>query len=379
LSERDGQASAACQIQLTQMNRLRESPNLDLLRATAVLFVVVFHLLLFFQKTVLGPFNLRSIGHWGVLLFFVHTSLVLMFSLERSGAGKRLNTLFLGFYGRRCFRVFPLSILIVSVVYALHLPVGHLSRGIFIALHLNRFELVSNLLLVQNLTHSDSIIAPLWSLPFEMQMYLVLPALFLVAKWSRSVLPVLGIWGMSVAMVLGSRHIYRYHLADLVVYVPCFVAGIVAYKLAESRTGNWAFVGYPITIAAITTFFLRGPSPERGWICCLLVGLILPQFREMPENWLRKCCQHVARYSYGIYLTHFICIWLAFVGFAAMPVAVRWAALLATLFAFPVLLYHTIEAPMIRLGNRLVGRRAQRETSSVTSDSTGAKPVLVKL
>jgi peptidoglycan/LPS O-acetylase OafA/YrhL len=361
------------------MNRLRESPNLDLLRASAVLFVVVFHLLLFFQKTVLGPFNFHSIGHWGVLLFFVHTSLVLMFSLERSGAGKRLNTLFLGFYGRRCFRVFPLSILIVSVVYALHLPVGHLNAGIFIALHLNRFDLLSNLLLIQNLTHSDSIIAPLWSLPFEMQMYLVLPALFLVARRSRSVLPVLGIWGMSVAMVLGSRHIYRYHLADLVVYVPCFVAGIVAYKLAESRTGNWPFVGYPITIAAITTFFLRGPSPERGWICCLLVGLLLPQFREMPENWLRKCCQHVARYSYGIYLTHFICIWLAFVGLAALPVAVRWAALLATLFAFPVLLYHTIEAPMIRLGNRLVGRRAQRETSPVTSDSTGAKPVLVKL
>ena len=358
------------------MNTLRESPNLDLLRATAVLFVAIFHILLFFQKTVLGPFNFHSIGHWGVLLFFVHTSLVLMLSLERSGRG--FNALFLGFYARRCFRVFPLSILVVSVVYVFHLPVGHLNRGVFLASHTSRFDLFSNLLLVQNLTHSDSIIAPLWSLPFEMQMYLVLPAFFLVSGWSRSILPVLGIWGMSVGMVVGARHIYRYHIADLVVYVPCFVAGIVAYKLAESRTRNWPFVAYPITIAVITTFFLRGPSPERGWICCLLVGLVLSQFREMPDNWMRKCCQQIARYSYGIYLAHFICIWLAFVGLTAMPVAVRWAALFATLIAFPVLLYHTVEAPMIRIGNRLVRRSVQGDAPAVTSNSPGAKPALAK-
>src|SRR5690242_15749179 len=63
------------------MNAASDSPNLDLLRTLAVLYVVIFHLLLFFEKTNLGL--LWSIGHWGVLLFFVHTSLVLMFSLER--------------------------------------------------------------------------------------------------------------------------------------------------------------------------------------------------------------------------------------------------------------------------------------------------------
>jgi peptidoglycan/LPS O-acetylase OafA/YrhL len=171
-------------------------------------------------------------------------------------------------------------------------------------------------------------------------------------------------------MVLGSHRIYRYHLTDLLVYVPCFVAGIVAYKLAESHTGNWPFIGYPITIAAVTTFFLRGPSPERGWICCLLVGLVLSEFREMPDSWLRKLCHQVARYSYGIYLTHFICIWLAFVLLAALPVVMKWAALFAMLLAFPVLLYHTIEAPMIKFGSRLASLWAQRQSPPVASDST---------
>ena len=61
-----------------------DSANLDFLRAAAVTFVLVFHLALFFQKK---RFGLDEIGHWGVLIFFVHTSLVLMFSLRRQKTG----------------------------------------------------------------------------------------------------------------------------------------------------------------------------------------------------------------------------------------------------------------------------------------------------
>ena len=42
------------------------------------------------------------------------------------------------------------------------------------------FVLLSNLMFVQNVTKSDSTIITLWSLPFEMQMYRALSALFCV-------------------------------------------------------------------------------------------------------------------------------------------------------------------------------------------------------
>jgi len=63
------------------------SRNLDLLRSFAVLLVVGFHLAKFFNWQV-AKLRVTDFGVLGVMLFFVHTTLVLMFSLERQSAGR---------------------------------------------------------------------------------------------------------------------------------------------------------------------------------------------------------------------------------------------------------------------------------------------------
>ena len=116
------------------MNSKRDSANLDFLRAAAVLFVVTFHLMLFFQSDHVGRLNF-PIGHWGVLIFFVHTSLVLMYSLERQEGSERGAPIYWSFLLRRCFRIYPLSCFVVLLIYLLRLPVGHLQDGWFSAIH----------------------------------------------------------------------------------------------------------------------------------------------------------------------------------------------------------------------------------------------------
>ena len=75
-------------------------PNLDLLRTVAVLLVFVGHLML-----TAGVRGLGDVGRFGVLIFFVHTSLVLMLSMERLGlTGGRL---YFAFLIRRFFRIYP--------------------------------------------------------------------------------------------------------------------------------------------------------------------------------------------------------------------------------------------------------------------------------
>ena len=92
---------------ISYMRLRKESPNLDLLRSVAVLAVLADHVAAtrgIAQKHIF----LWDLGSWGVLLFFVHTSFVLMMSLERlQFAGQQL---YATFYIRRFFRIYPLSI-----------------------------------------------------------------------------------------------------------------------------------------------------------------------------------------------------------------------------------------------------------------------------
>ena len=146
------------------MGRLKSDRNLDILRALAVLTVLVVHCL---------PASLpqQIAGRYGVLIFFVHTALVLLYSLERQLG---MPGLVRRFYIQRAFRIYPLSVLCVgtSLAFRISWPatVFTPSSGV---------SVVANLLLVQNLLKdSRSISSPLWSLPFEIQMYLMLPVLF---------------------------------------------------------------------------------------------------------------------------------------------------------------------------------------------------------
>jgi peptidoglycan/LPS O-acetylase OafA/YrhL len=276
-----------------------ESANLDVLRTLAVAMVVVFHFLEFFQLTERGDF-VHQLGQWGVLLFFVHTSLVLMLSLERQSAA-RYQSPYLAFVVRRIFRIYPLSVAVVAAVCAFHWPVGDTVLGQFVAAPFDWKAKASNVLLIQNLTHSQSVMATLWTLPYEMQMYLVLPLLFSVARYARSALPLLGIWLVAalLARALHSR------TEDFLAYVPCFVSGVVGYKLLKQGRGTWPFWGWLLVLFLTTLLFLKRGTTTSAWACCLIVGAMVARFRELRVSWLRRTCQLVARYSYGIYLSHY--------------------------------------------------------------------------
>jgi peptidoglycan/LPS O-acetylase OafA/YrhL len=333
------------------MNAVSDSPNLDLLRTLAVLYVVIFHLLLFFEKTNLGL--LWNVGHWGVLLFFVHTSLVLMFSLERQEARLPNSNIFGRFYLRRCFRILPLSVLVVTVLALTSLPAGHLYHGQFRTVHLRARGVISNLLLIQNVTGADSITAPLWSLPYEMQMYLIFPVLYLCARTLKTKRSVVGIWFATALLAYIVKKVFHDDSATFLTLAPCFMAGVVSYKLSKLRVAKLPFVAWPCLILLTTYLYLRHPSPQRSWVWCLVVGVAIPFFSEMRNVWLRKTCQVIAQYSYGIYLVHFVCIWFAFVELSKLPLLVRWIFFAVTVTAVPIALYHFVEAPMISLGRQV--------------------------
>jgi len=350
------------------MDATHESPNLDFLRAVAVLLVLIFHLFLFFVGASQIPYYIVGIGHWAVLLFFVHTSLVLMFSLERQHDRNPGKPLFLPFMIRRCFRIYPLSLLTVLTVYLLHLPVSQVQSGRCIPVQLHPAGLISNLALTQNLAHQDSIVAPLWSLPYEIQMYLFLPLLFLIVHHFRKLMPSFALWFLAAFAATFSAHfihLQRLGIYDFLTYAPCFISGIVAYQLSRRRTLQLPFSFWPLAIAMVTFLYLSDPWDIRvAWSACLLIGVLLPQFRNMKSKTLHTICHSVAKYSYGVYLTHFILIWWGFQDLRNVGHPLQWFLFLSATVTIPVLLYHAVEEPMIRLGNRLAKRTSREEFTS---------------
>jgi peptidoglycan/LPS O-acetylase OafA/YrhL len=347
------------------------SPNLDLLRSFAVLLVVGFHLAKFFNWQ-LATLRVTDFGLLGVMLFFVHTTLVLMFSLERQSAGTRAGV-FVPFMIRRCFRIYPLAIVVVASVYLFRIP-SDLQFGGFHLLHQSSRNVLSNLLLIQNLTRQKANPGVLWSLPLELQMYLALPALFFFASRVKSFWGPIGLWWAVVAAWFATGFVAGVlplseggirspaeALLKFTRFAPCFLPGVVAYKLWRRPRAlpAWLWSAF-LALCCAAFLFVSGRHPiETGWFICLAIGLGACLFHEMPGNTLTQVTKGVARYSYGIYLLHYFAIWLGFVVCNRLSFPLRVAVFVSVLVTLSVLLYHLVEAPLIAAGVRVSERFRQ--------------------
>lgn len=331
----------------------RTNTNLDFLRAFAVLLVVVGHLTRFFDVSRLGPISCMGLGGLGVAIFFVHTALVLMLSLKREAGNSR--TLFVPFMIRRCFRIYPLSMLVVMVVAIFHLPQATISAGTFAGWNFDGSDVLANLFLVQGLSFRVPILGPTWSLSFELQMYLLLPAIFLFLRRVRPMWQLGAIYALTVGLCATTVH---YSSArNLAFFVPCFLGGIIAYQFRNqvgAKVPAWVWPGFVVVLG--TGYLTTSMSRFDEWAVCLLLGLAIPVFAQISSRALNAASATIAKYSYGIYLIHFFVIWLAFEKLAGHSLALRVAVFVSLVAALPVMLYHLIEEPLITFGKKVASR-----------------------
>jgi peptidoglycan/LPS O-acetylase OafA/YrhL len=336
------------------------STNLDLLRAAAVLLVFAGHLARFFNVEQVASVPLIGLGGLGVAIFFVHTALVLMMSLEREAAKSKV--LFVPFMIRRCFRIYPLSMFVVLAVAAFHIPQATISPAHFAGWNFDAPDLLSNLFLVQNLSFRVPLVGPMWSLAYELEMYLLLPAIFLFlrrTRWSWRLGAALAVVvSLCVAIVQTSA------TRNLAFYAPCFLAGILAYELKNYGDGKVYSWLWPVFVGGLAVVYLKSDMTRWDeWLICLLLGLAIPVFARIVSRTVNKTSELIAKYSYGIYLTHFFVIWLAFEKLAGLALAWRIGVFVSLAVGLPVIFYHLLEEPMIQVGKRLAaGFIAERES-----------------
>jgi peptidoglycan/LPS O-acetylase OafA/YrhL len=254
---------------------------------------------------------------------------------------------------------------VIGLVVVFHIPSNPAREYV----SLGSFHLLSNLALTMNLTHSPMALAPLWSLPIEVQMYFVLPLLFLVTRTRHPFRNLLLVWIALLPLAFFQPFMTGPH--NVLRFAPCFVPGILAYSLLGRRKAPLPWFLWPLFIVGAYAAYQWLDPRGYGWAECLALGLAIPMFREVPVPLLRKAAGAIAKYSYGIYLFHLIAIYYCFDSMIA-PTWVRVAASIAFTAAASVVSYHLLEEPLIEYGRRIGHRLAPPPEQKSVAQAVGA-------
>ncbi len=286
---------------------MQKRNDIQILRALAVIFVVLFHL------EVAG---IES-GFLGVDVFFV-VSGFLMAILYKTGETKK-------FFERRAKRLLPayfttvVITLIASIFIVLPSELGQVAtQSIYSLFFANNFGFW-----MQNSYFSKTDFNPLlhlWSLGVEIQFYLIVPLLVWFFRKSKIFLPLILIVSfLSCIFIVGISPKTSFFITPLRIWE--FLIGfVVAYYLTNKgdiKTQKYQWLGLIglIILCAIPFINVDGQSLNRleahpsfyALLVCfatsLILGCGLPKI--LQESHLGKFLAKIGDYSYSIYLVHF--------------------------------------------------------------------------
>lgn len=340
-------------------------PDVDGLRAVAVLAVLAFHA---FPHAAPGGFA-------GVDVFFVISGFlisgIIFEDLER---GSSSFAGFLGnFYWRRIRRIFPALILVLASCLALGwlvlLPDEYRQLGRHTA---GGAGFIANITLWLETGYFDTAaelkpLLHLWSLGVEEQYYLAWPLLLYFFR-RQALAMILGLGAASFAVNL----YLTYSDPSAAFYLPVtrfwelLVGSALAYGVhkrgVDARFSNEkAILGAILVVAGIA--LLNGERPFPGWWALLPVGGTALLVSAGPTAWLNRtilahpAAVFVGLISYPLYLWHWPLLSFARIVEGGEPtIAVR-LALLALSFALAWATYRFVERP-IRFGTPVLRRIA---------------------
>ncbi len=335
-------------------------PDIDGLRAIAVLLVVAFHTL---------PHALPG-GYAGVDIFFVISGFLITGIIL--DALRRGTFSFLAFYARRSRRILPALLLVLGASLATAWLILLPDQLADFGKHLLGAALFSsNFLLWHDAGYFDTAtmekpLRHLWSLAVEEQFYLVWPLLLCWLYRSRLNIKKTLITLLLVSFAINVVRIKTY--PDEIFYLLPgrfweLLAGGLLAQLAFEQQNNppssapkyyaiatVALSAVPPLLLGIFLLFLSS-APFPGWAGLLPVLAAVVFIRNGPESFWNRLLSHpvfvyIGKISYPLYLWHWPLLSLSYIHSNGAPNREVHCALAALSFALAALTYHYLETPV---------------------------------
>ncbi|HAA15495.1 MAG TPA: hypothetical protein DCE41_28845 [Cytophagales bacterium] len=297
------------------MRRLNYNPDhriwgLDLLRALAIIFVIIAHGKHFLYPIIPQPYghNLRFGGYMGVELFFVlsgyliGTILIKTFQKEDSVSFAAIKK----FWVRRWFRTLPnyyLIILINILVYALLLE-GDVWKEV---------TLWKYFFFLQNVTHHPGeFFSESWSLTIEEWFYLTIPVVMMAIYFGFRFLSVKGRILLSILVYIGISFSLRWFAAqDSSVDWRLELRMVMPLRLDS--------IGIGVLAAFVHLYFPLWWDHNKKWLFALGTGVFLVNCYYYLHHILPNATGNVSLFDRTIYFN------ITNISFAALlPMASTW-------------------------------------------------------
>jgi len=342
-------------------------PQLDALRAFAVLAVMVHHFLPIDHYI---PSDYVTLGFLAVRLFFVLsgfliTGILLDYRSDERGQALRR------FYSRRILRIFPIYYLTIFI--ALALQVRPIQEGAFWHLtYLSNYVAVSHPEWMGPASH-------FWSLAVEEQFYLVWPFILLFVPQKHLAKVIIG----SISLAVLFRGFVLFVLS-----MPIDAAGIFTFATLDSLGGgallalfryderlrtrlptlmkSFLIAGLGIvTLCTVLYIYNIGFRILHTFLCLGISLLFVVLIEKTARGFTGKArtvmeastVLYIGKISYGLYVYHnfMLAIVLYYLLKRTAVPDYRLVALLATVatFAAAIVSWHLIERPVAQLKNRL--------------------------
>ena len=385
------------------MNRKLE--YIDLLRGLAILLVVAVHasFSIWYHPTehrseFLDLFfaSIFYAGQFGVVLFFIVSAITLTLSMENRNESKY------NFYIRRYFRIAPLYYFGILLYFIFRLVVeSHRSGEIILFPEgYSVLKITQNIFFLHGLsTNNYNFIVPGgWSIATEMYFYLVFPFLFILYKsFDLKYLVILTIVISSIALLAqyfdptgtlkAQGKIFDFGYTTIINHITIFLLGIITVKLIKMNflinffhyiLGfiSLFFSLYYINIFRLEQYgvsflsFLKFDTGFNGFFFPIFFALgMMPIIisiskKQFFENILFKQVIEVGKYSYCIYILHFMVLEIlisalrktmfTFVELRILKFFILFFICVIICFYLSKILSFIIEKPGINLGKKII-------------------------